>query len=1024
MNNKLQASSFLGLLLTFVLIARISALCVDPQHTTLDFFNQNTFDFDTVTPVGEIPVGLQSHDSVPFLFSNDQTIWLGVADATDNYLVIDIDNKTSVHEFRTIMTTGWGFAPQNVDNGVEPRRCGHIEFHYTDNTVVEFNYYGGSNIREWGTSGVYPQTLHDPKTVPAFSDPNGRHYDKQTYYLPPEAWSKTLYEVRIVDDIKLGSSSGSSLMVYAATVSECSVISSITYNPVALTGLYNLDWDGSGTANYIAPLTGSLAITAGDVPSGDVTFSGIPFSLHPAPHMWTSHLGPNYVSSSSETVSLRIDLGGVPNVVEFYTLINNFWGVVVSPVYQTLNFHYTTGEHYTYELIGAVNIRAHYRAADSRPQVLLDPLTEAVFPTPAPTSGARTDMQTIVLPTEYHSLALDYVELIDTGAASTSRVILFGATYSTANSCLPENSTSCDYEPPAPQVSAASDGSDYVINVTVTTTGAFDKGVTVTFPGSSTGSVCDLDSNALGQYWSTHYDVSCETRYEFRAPVSVMLGECGFGQRVVSNTVVFNHIAQVGTNRSCGGVRSEENYISRSTDFAITMSIPNNVTATVDDLEVFGNVFSLQLLGDLTVTPDIDSDIAQVSGSFVTSVQYPYMLEYVSAVLSSELNDASFTLSEPSCTADNTDRTPCDQTWDFVTNVSVTCADGKRSLDDWVNITFSVNCSLNFEGECAPGFENDAAMSFRLESSDYCVSDDDIQLIPSAEIYAYVGADTNPDFASTSVGDLPATGWDVERAFTFDSWAYGELTISSGSTVTLTGTEIVEIITQPALAGQDDITLFSKAGNIKESSTTIYDTGFGSPSTFSDTRSRFKFQWTAASVNVDSSIEESQTVAVKVTGVTTFTNVQSVRNTDGHPLLSAMGRINHEKERRDSTIHMFVGESGSRESGVVQLARIATASSNSNNPSSSTSKSDSPFDVLGGSSVLIGGVALLAVVALLAIVIIRRNNSSRSTESESESDDHAKQLPVTSSNASVELELNQVAMAYDSNANAPAVLKY
>jgi hypothetical protein len=55
---------------------------------------------------------------------------------------------------------------------------------------------------------------------------------------------------------------------------------------------------------------------------------------------------------------------------------------------------------------------------------------------------------------------------------------------------------------------------------------------------------------------------------------------------------------------------SETRAITRETQYEIEVVAPTNTTAKTGGLELFGTAFKLDLLGDLTITPDIDTDQA------------------------------------------------------------------------------------------------------------------------------------------------------------------------------------------------------------------------------------------------------------------------------------------------------------------------------------------------------------------------------------------------------------------------------
>jgi hypothetical protein len=93
-----------------------------------------------------------------------------------------------------------------------------------------------------------------------------------------------------------------------------------------------------------------------------------------------------------------------------------------------------------------------------------------------------------------------------------------------------------------------------------------------------------------------------------------------------------------------------------------------------------------------------------------------------------------------------------------------------------VQVTWNVNCSDGFIGECAPSFAVQPEAIFSLNSPVYCFSSDYIELSPALEVYQFDQLTANSaDFGACNLrGTLTNNGFSVERVFTIDSQLYAE----------------------------------------------------------------------------------------------------------------------------------------------------------------------------------------------------------------------------------------------------------
>jgi hypothetical protein len=554
--------------------------------------------------------------------------------------------------------------------------------------------------------------------------------------------------------------------------------------------------------------------------------------------------------------------------------------------------------------------------------------------------------------------------------------------------CLPDDQVTaelCDTEPPVPEYEYAITGANFQFTINAST--LYDASFTVEFPDSLSSKLCDFDINVQdNDKWTiTALDKvngQCQNQYTLNIPVATMLSDCGFTQRDSSTEVSFVNSPVIKTNRSCIGLRDERVHVTRQNQLSMVITSQKTVSASTSGLEVFGAAVSLELLGDLTITPDIDTSIATVSGQFVTSVQHPYELQFESASLSDELDSDTFGASSARCTANNATRLPCQQKWDFSVDVAIQCND-KTTLDnDVVNVTFRVNCSENFIGECAPDFAEDVVVSFSLNSPNYCPQADQINLLGELKTYAF-DADGTADFGATSLDALPSGNFVDESLFTIDATVYAEFVVSVvGSAARLTSTGLVRIETIPSIAEQPRVVLYDTTDNTQIQSVQIYNDSFGSANVgdYPDYRARFSFTWLDnVTIHLDDTIEESQAVSIAATVVSDFTNTQRIAPVEGHPVLERMVEQEFGQSQR-TVVHLMADADGNRGSAGFALASIQRASSPGGQTDPATSSDDSSVLAGLGTSGIAAVVACIAVVALVVVAVYRRTYVEAGTE--------------------------------------------
>jgi hypothetical protein len=564
--------------------------------------------------------------------------------------------------------------------------------------------------------------------------------------------------------------------------------------------------------------------------------------------------------------------------------------------------------------------------------------------------------------------------------------------------CVLEDET-CNYDvaPPVVTFSDVVIGDDDLAyyRIQMNASAHWDEYVKVVFPNSNQN-FCDYPASQ-NTTWSVVQaaDSVCMNMYSVDIRLDDFLGECGFEQVARSNSSsTFHQTVQILTNRTCEDGRinqlslssdvelSETRAITRETQFEIEIAAPVTTTASVGGLEVFGAAFKLELLGDLTITPDIDTNMPTISGFFVTETQHPYELQEPVFELTGDFNYATFELTGTYCTADNSTRLPCQQTWSYSFQPNQTCPDKAQLEGELVQVTWNVNCSDGFIGECAPSFAVQPEATFTLNSPIYCFSSDYIELTPSLEVYQFDQLTANSaNFGASTLGTLTDNGFSVERVFTIDSQLYAEYTVvAAGTGVTLTATTLKKVSTTTSSRGELVLYETNAAEQVITQATTfsVHDTGFGTDesSDFADYRTRFQFTWlNDTTVLLDSTEDLAQTIALSATTISIFTNVESLRKAgidERHPVLSKLNSEHNTKERENRHVVLFADDHNApRDSKTTVLARLAPASTTTT-PAASTASSG--FVV--SPTVAAAGIALIAVVALVALAVVRRNRSA------------------------------------------------
>jgi VCBS repeat-containing protein len=535
---------------------------------------------------------------------------------------------------------------------------------------------------------------------------------------------------------------------------------------------------------------------------------------------------------------------------------------------------------------------------------------------------------------------------------------------------------------------------------------AFDVLFDVTFPNSvalqdnaielsSGGGYCDFtstDPTANDGIWS-YVTGSAESELNMTISAADMLGKCGFVQDLNDRGDGKIHFVQTVT---ISGVQTRENAIrqeynvTRSSQFIIDIAILPNVTAVVDSIDVYGTAFVLDLLGDMQVdisatadpTSNYDYDYI-VNGQLVTSTQYPYHMEGpVYSFDTDVFNASTWSMSPDTYCANNAPE--CVQTWSFSVNLrsDVACISRTELTNDLINITFQVNCSEMFDGECAPDFATDPAVTIVLSSPDMCPSVSNVSLSSTLDLYAYVGADTSvpapvsgtSSFFSTSQ-DAPPSEFRNEGIFVFESSVFGEANVLvSGNAATLATTTILSITTDPAGYAAKEIYSFDPDTQQEEksdSSIAVNHDSFGT-GTYPDSRARFSFPWNSNTLNRAASSEsngdDAETVSVSVFLLVTFVEASSI---DESPIVRQLSYADRVKSTRTTVSYELLADGQTASSSARAIASVQSGTAGS--PGAAPSAANGSSGLLAGNTVVIGVVVAGCVVVALVVLSINRN---------------------------------------------------
>jgi hypothetical protein len=604
-------------------------------------------------------------------------------------------------------------------------------------------------------------------------------------------------------------------------------------------------------------------------------------------------------------------------------------------------------------------------------------------------------------------------------------------------------------EPAAPTSSARLDGIEFVLNVNYS--GEFSSYFNVSFPDSDVSGYCDFSSVdvAGNAFWNVTSDADlCMNYLELRVPINAMLANCGFSQdndREAGRTHMLNTLSLLSGQERIEKRDDDRELIrivSRETQFSVDVSISTNVTAVTSEIMVSGVPVRGAGLKDLTivVTPDGNEYDYTVQGQFITDVQFPYRLEEPVVVLGDMflLNSADLSADTHCDTVDGfVEDQVCVQVWSFTAQIdpAVACV-SSDFLSEWVNVTFSYNCSDVFEGECAPSFAESAFASFYLYSAEFCPEFSDIPLSADLTLYAY--EPSGGSSASTPASDAflstaqnaPSSDFVEEAVFVYESTVFGEvLAIVPDAAATLGSTKILLIDTIPDDNSYSRITVYNDlqgaAVGVSGGNVMVNNTGFGlteeQPSgdtrDYADARARFQFDWNANTADRDNTVGPSSDAragfSISVLIEVTFApgSLSSYEGSEaGKELLDSMHADEHSKTARTRVNLYADGDGEPREFSTVSRATVSGISGSSG--PGATASSGSAFTV--SPTVVAGGVAGIVLVAVVAFVVFRRPEPASASAKSS--------LPTSSSgvelyNVGTTPNMSNLASVHDMYAN-------
>jgi DNA-binding beta-propeller fold protein YncE len=572
---------------------------------------------------------------------------------------------------------------------------------------------------------------------------------------------------------------------------------------------------------------------------------------------------------------------------------------------------------------------------------------------------------------------------------------------------------------PAPTFTATTSATDYIMTVTFQQDRRFDAGfgygyddVTVVFDTTAgpSGTPCDFNTTdiAFGETSIGNWQLisingsQCLETWQMSLSTATVLGQCGFRQDEdrEPGRVHFLNTIDINTRQIRVDLERIDYNKTQSFEFSSDVSIANNATATTGNITVYGEAFTLDVLGNLRISVIYESDSSftyQVTGQAVTDVQYPYRLELASDEVHEHFNQTTGVTAVPDTYCDNNAKLElCRQVWTFTTFVdsSVACTSVQALTDEWISMTFSVNCSDQFDGECAPSFAQTPQLNFTLVTADFCPETDTLSLDTVAKVYAYDAVEAPVANAWSQGSEQVPEGFSEEAIFVYESTLFGQVQVLVvNDAATLATSTISEIRTVPddlyatIVVYRDDDLNGTPEIVADSSSVVVANSGFG-PDSWSDSHVRFQFQLNADTFDRDNVENESadarQLGSIEIDIVSTFAqgseqqNVADVSLSLSHSgLLSAFEQHNRMKEIKQTISLSAANGADTQSMRTAVRIRVDSQNVGPGTPGPASGASSSSAFVVSPISAfaIVGGIV---IVVLAAVMYKRRSNNTQS----------------------------------------------
>ena len=202
------------------------------------------------------------------------------------------------------------------------------------------------------------------------------------------------------DDVLLTTPGGP---IDSASITVTPILETTTFSPIDFSGEMNFRWQ-------------NIAAMAA-IPVGEVQLGGVPFSIPTSGNnAWHAH---HDSGANPRVVEISVD---VPMATEVYTLLNAFWGETSPGTFASIEFIGSDGAFYAVDLDGDDHVR------DWNEATWANNIVNAVEVWTSSSGKQHLDMQTFVLPADFHDETLQMIRIVDNGSDGVQRVGLTGLT--------------------------------------------------------------------------------------------------------------------------------------------------------------------------------------------------------------------------------------------------------------------------------------------------------------------------------------------------------------------------------------------------------------------------------------------------------------------------------------------------------------------------------------------------------------------------------------------------------------------